>query len=161
MAKKPQDIKTIDESSDSKSVKDYMTVDPKFVTPQTTISEVANLMAELGTGSLPVGNKEKLVGFITDRDIVIRGIAKELNPQNTPIEKIITDEVLYCYENNDLKEVAKNMRENEVLRLVVLDENKKFKGVITHSQLAQAAIEEDDGELYEEVTELACYDKIS
>ena len=160
MTTKPQEIKTVKDSSDN-SVKDFMTKDPKYVSPQTTIQEVANMMADLGTGSLPVGNKEKLLGFITDRDIVIRAVAKGVNPSTTAVQTIITDKVLYCYEDNELTDVAENMKNNEVLRLVVLDNNKMFKGIITHGQLAKAAIDNDDNELCKKVAELACYDKIS
>lgn len=161
MITKPQDLETVQKSStNKKSVKDYMTKNPEMVSSSTTIREAATKMESLNTGSLPVGNEEKLEGFITDRDIVVRAVTEGFDTETVTIDKIMTDKVLYCYEDNDLIAVANNMKDNEVLRLVVLDNNKKFKGVITHSQLAKAAIEEDSFDLCKKITELACYDKI-
>ena len=108
MTTKPQDLKIIKESStaDNKSVKDYMTKSLEFISPGTTIKEAAIKMASLNTGSLPVGDEEKLNGFITDRDIVVRGIAEGIDSESVTVEKIMTDKVLYCYEDNDLVAVA-------------------------------------------------------
>jgi CBS domain-containing protein len=161
MTTKPSEIKTTNESSSNKSVKDYMTKNPEAISPKTTIKEAAKKMRDLNTGSLPVGNEEKLTGFVTDRDIVIKAVAQGLDFESTTIDKIMTDKVLYCYEDNELGAVVDNMKNNEVLRLIVVDENKQLKGVITHSQLAMAAMESDSDELFKKVTELACYDKIS
>lgn len=161
MTTKPKEIKTANGDIGDKSVKDFMTKNPKYISPQTTIKEAASMMLNLGTGSLPIGNKEKLLGFVTDRDIVVRAVAKGLDPASTKVESIMTDKVLYCYEDNELKAIADNMKENEVLRLVVLDDNQMLKGIITHSQLAKASVEKNDSELCRKVSELACYDKIS
>lgn len=160
MTTRPQELKTVKEGFlETKTVKDFMTSNPEIISPQTTIKEAADKMAELNTGSLPVGNDEKLIGFITDRDIVVRAIAEGLS-ETTTIDKIMTDKVLYCYEDNDLEDVAKNMKDNEVLRLVVLDHDKNLTGVVTHSQLAKAAIANDNMNLCKKVTELACYNKV-
>lgn len=159
MTTRPQEIKTV-ANNDRKSVHECMTKNPEYLTPQASIKEAALTMASLDTGSLPVGNKEKLLGFITDRDIAIRAVANGLDPEKTAVEEVMTDEVLYCFEDNDLEAVADNMRDNGVLRLVVLDHNKKFRGIVTHSQIAKAAIEMGDTDLCRKVTELACYDKI-
>lgn len=161
MTTKPQQIKTAKDSNlNDQSVESHMTKNPKYILPQASLKEAANMMENLHTGSLPVGEKGKLSGFITDRDIVIRAITKGLDPETTTVEEIMTNKILYCYADNELKAVADNMKDNEVLRLVVLDDDKMLKGIITHSQLAKAAVENNDHELCRKVTELACYDKI-
>lgn len=156
MTTKPKEIKIVGDSDNGKRVKEYMTENPEVISPQSTIREAANIMESVNTGSLPVGNKRKLLGFITDRDIVNRAVAEGLDPEVATVEDIMTEKVLYCYEDSELKAVADNMKENKVLRLVVLDKNKMFRGVITHSQLARAAIETDDHELCKKVAELGC-----
>lgn len=161
MTTKPQRMETVEDSTlNVNSVESHMTKNPKYISPRASIKEAANMMESLHTGSLPVGEQEKLSGFITDRDIVLRAIARGLNPETTSVEEVMTNKILYCYTDNELKAVADNMKDNEVLRLVVLDNDKMLKGIITHSQLAKAAVENNDHELCRKVTELACYDKI-
>jgi CBS domain-containing protein len=141
-------------------VKDYMTKNPDYLTPETTIKEAAVKMSELNTGSLPIGNEVKLLGFVTDRDITIKAVAEGLDIEETTIDKIMNNKVLYCFENDELEKVIDNMQENKVLRLVVLDDEKQFVGVINHSQIAKAAVDEKDEQLCEKTAELACYNKL-
>jgi len=143
-----------------KIVKDCMTNNPEVISPDTNIKEVAKKMLDLNSGSLLVGNEEKLTGFVTDRDIVIRAVAEGLDPETVTIDKVTTDKILYCYEDNTLDAVLDNMKDNEVLRLAVLDNNKKLTGVITHGQIAKAAAGSEDVILLKKVAELACYDKV-
>jgi CBS domain-containing protein len=145
--------------SEELTVKDFMTKDPEFVSPETTLKEVADKMAELNTGSLPVGSKDELSGFVTDRDIVVEAISEGKDPESTTIDKIMTDEVVACHQDDSLEEACDNMKENEVLRLVVKDENERIVGVITHGQIAKAAIEANDNSLCKKVAEVASYDK--
>lgn len=145
----------------SRYVKDYMTKNAEYIMPDTTLKDAANKMVELNTGSLPVGNGDKLLGFITDRDITVKAVAQGLDPEQTTVDKIMTKEVLYCYENTELESALSNMKENEVLRLIVLNNDKKFVGVITHGQLSKAAIDKNDMDLCKKTTELACYDKVA
>ncbi len=147
--------------TDEMTVKNCMTKDPECINPDATIKEAANKMNELNTGSLPVGNAEELVGFITDRDIAIKAISKGKDPEITSVDEIMTDEVIACHENDELADVCDNMKQNEVLRLIVRDENEKFVGVITHGQIAKAAMEHNDESLCKKVVEIACYDKIA
>jgi CBS domain-containing protein len=140
----------------NKMVKDCMTRDADYIKPETTLKEAAEKMLKLDTGSLPVGDGEKLLGFITDRDITVRAVAKGLDPKNTRVDKVMTNKVLYCFENQSLEDVAENMMENRILRLVVLDDDKMFKGVITHSDISKAT-ENNDNELSEKVVGLACF----
>jgi CBS domain-containing protein len=141
------------------TVKDCMTKDPEIISPETTLKEAANKMSDLNTGSLPVGSEDELTGFITDRDIVVEAVSEGKDPENTTIDEIMKDEVISCYEDDTLEDACDKMQENKVLRLVVLDENEKCVGIITHGQLAKAAIEANDNDLCKKVAQIASYDK--
>src|SRR5260221_6607420 len=101
-------------------VRDAMTRDVRVATPGQTIRDVARLMAEIDAGSLPVGENDRLIGMITDRDIAVRAVARGLGPE-TPVREVMsTDQVMYCFEDDDIDDVAKHMGEVKVLRLPLL-----------------------------------------
>ena len=102
-----------------------------------SIRDVAKFMADADTGFVPVADKDKLVGMITDRDIAVRGVAAGKNP-DTPVSDVMTDDVKYCYEDDDLDEVAKNMGEIKVRRLPVMSRDKRLVGVLALGDVAQA-----------------------
>lgn len=116
-------------------VKDVMTQDCEFVLPSTSLTDAAKKMLELDCGFLPIGNPDtdKLEGVLTDRDIVIRAIAKGMDPSSTKVREIETSKVLYCYEDDSLDSAADSMRDQHVYRLVVVsrENNKQLCGVIT------------------------------
>src|SRR4029077_3609768 len=95
-----------------------MTRNVRLVSPDQTIREAAQLMAEIDAGSLPVGENDRLVGMITDRDIAIRAVAEGKAPE-TKIRDVMSHELLYCLEDQDLSEVSRNMGKNKVRRLPV------------------------------------------
>jgi CBS domain-containing protein len=118
-------------------VRDAMTHDVHVATPMQTIRDVARLMAEIDAGVLPVGENDRLVGMITDRDIALRAVAKGLGPE-TPVREVMSKEqVLYCFEDDDVDDVAKNMGEVKVRRLPVVDRNKRLVGIISLGDVAQ------------------------
>lgn len=116
-------------------VKDVMTKDCEFISPNTTLSEAAQQMLDLDCGFLPIGDarQDKLQGVITDRDIVIRAIAKGMDPTQTTVDQIETGKVFYCYEEDSLDTATASMRDQHVYRLVVVSKanNKRLSGVIT------------------------------
>jgi CBS domain-containing protein len=116
-------------------VKDVMTTEVVIARPDQTISEAARMMAQCDSGALPVGEDDRLVGMITDRDIAIRAIAKELGP-DTPIREVMSKEVLYCFLDEDVEHVADNMGEQQVRRLPVLDRDKRLVGIVSLGDLA-------------------------
>lgn len=115
-------------------VKDVMTTECQYVQPNTTLSEAAQQMAQRDCGFLPIGDpqKDKLQGVITDRDIVVRAIAKGLDPSSTTVEDIETGRVLYCYAGDSLEDAANSMHDQRVYRLVVVSrDQKRLCGVIS------------------------------
>jgi CBS domain-containing protein len=94
-------------------------------------------MAEIDAGVMPVGENDRLVGMITDRDIAIRAIGEGKGP-DTPVREVMTTEqVLYCYEDEDLDHVAKNMSEQQVRRLPVVNRDKRLVGIVSLGNIAQ------------------------
>jgi CBS domain-containing protein len=85
-----------------------MTNDVKTASPNQSIRDAARLMAQIDAGVLPVGENDQLVGMITDRDIAIRAVGADKGPQ-TPIRNIMSKEVMYCFEDDDLYDVVQNM----------------------------------------------------
>ena len=108
-------------------VKDAMSAHVKIANPSQSIREAARLMAELDCGCLPVGEEDRLVGMVTDRDIAVRAVAEGMSLK-TPIREIMSLEVKYCFEDAELDEVAQNMADIKVRRLPVLDHNKDDAG---------------------------------
>lgn len=117
------------------TIEDVMTDDVEYVPSDMTLEEAACMMKELDCGFLPLGDdpQGKLQGVVTDRDIVMRGVAEGLDPKNTTIQEVKTDKVLYCYRSDNLQDAAYSMRDKHVNRLIVLDspESKRLCGVVT------------------------------
>jgi CBS domain-containing protein len=107
-----------------------MTRDIQIANPQDTLQAVAQKMASTDTGFLPVGDNDRLVGMVTDRDIVIRGVAKGLDGNGT-VQDVMTRDVKYCFENDEVEDVIMNMGDIQVRRLVVLNDDKRLSGVVS------------------------------
>lgn len=116
-------------------VSDAMTTDVRLISPDAALCEAARLMSELDIGALPVAEDDRLVGMLTDRDIVVRAVAQELSPHAT-VRQVMSPEVLYCFADQDLDEVADNMSEEKIRRLPVLDRDKRLVGIISLGDLA-------------------------
>ncbi len=116
-------------------VKKAMTDNVKIVSPDQSIREAAQLMAQLDCGCLPVGEQGRLVGMITDRDIAVRAVAQGMSLK-TPIRDVMSPEVRYCFEDTELDAVAQNMAEIKVRRLPVLNQQKRLVGIVSLGDMA-------------------------
>ena len=119
------------------TINQVMTPDIVIARPEQTIADAARMMAKADIGSLPVGDDDRLVGMLTDRDIVIRAVAKGLSA-DTPVREIMTGTIRYCYDDQDVAEVARNMAELGVRRLPVVNRDKRIVGFVALSNIAQA-----------------------
>jgi CBS domain-containing protein len=95
------------------------------------------MMADCDSGVLPVGENDRLVGVITDRDIAVRGVAEGKSP-DTKIRDVMSPDVRYCYEDEDITAVLRNMGDLQVRRLPVLSRDKRLVGIVSLSDLATA-----------------------
>jgi CBS domain-containing protein len=124
-------------------VSDCMTRDVRVAAPNQSLREAAALMAELDVGILPVGENDRLVGMISDRDIAVRGVACGRGPDST-VSEVMTDTVKYCFADQSIEEVSRNMGDIQVRRLPVVDRDKRLVGIISLSDIANGdgAVEE-------------------
>jgi CBS domain-containing protein len=116
-------------------VRDAMSSDVRIANPNQSIRDAAMLMAEIDAGSLPVGENDRLVGMITDRDIALRAIALGKGP-DTPVREVMSEDVKYCFEDNEIDEVAQNMADIKVRRLPVLNKSKRLVGIVSLGDFA-------------------------
>jgi CBS domain-containing protein len=134
-------------------VNEVMSKDVKVVDPGETVSVAAQSMAELDVGALPVGEGDHLVGMITDRDIVVRGIAQQLDPRTTAIRDVMSPGISFCFEDEEIDEVAQQMAGLQVRRLPVLNREKRLVGVVSLGDLAQDADSRVTGDALQGVSE--------
>jgi CBS domain-containing protein len=118
-------------------VSEVMTKDVRLIEPTQTIREAARLMAEMDAGIMPVREGDRLVGMITDRDIAVRAVAEGKGP-DTPIREVMTQDVKYCYEDDDTDDVARNMADIQVRRLPVLTREKRLVGIVSLGDMAMS-----------------------
>jgi CBS domain-containing protein len=116
-------------------VAEAMTPGVQTVKPDQSIVEAAKAMADCDCGALPVEQDDRLVGMLTDRDIVIRALAQGKSP-DTRIRDIMSADIKYCFEDDDLDDVARNMGDIQVRRLPVVDKNKRLVGILSLGDIA-------------------------
>jgi len=123
-------------------IRDVMTRDVELIGPESTIQHAASRMAEADIGLLPVGEGDRLIGMVTDRDIAIRGVANGKNPTKTKVRDVMTEKVLYCFEDDEAELAAESMSELQIRRMPVVDADKRLIGVVS---LADLALKHDTG----------------
>ncbi len=124
--------------SNAKTVKDIMTSKVEWVKPETKLSEIATRMQQNDCGSVLIGENDRLVGVVTDRDIVTRAVAKGLGA-DVQAKQIMSTKVLYCMEGDSIEDAAENMAKAQVRRLVVLNDKKRMVGILSLGDIASAA----------------------
>jgi len=118
-------------------IRDVMTRDTKLTSPDDTLGHAAQMMTACDCGVLPVAEGDRLVGMITDRDIAIRGDARGCDPTRTSVRQVMTHEdVKYCFDDEDIDHVARNMAQLQVRRLPVLNRHKRLVGIVSLSDLS-------------------------
>jgi CBS domain-containing protein len=117
-------------------VSEVMTREVKIGSPDDLLQQAAQLMEQNDFGMLPIGEKDRLVGMLTDRDIVIRAVARGLSPQQTKVREVMSADVKYVYEDESIEDAARNMSQLQVRRLPVLDRKKRLVGIVSLGDLA-------------------------
>ena len=119
------------------TIKEVMTRDVHLMRPDQSIREAAELMARTDVGSLPVSDDDRLIGMLTDRDLALRAVARGLGPE-TAVRDVMTADIKYCHEHEDVAHVARNMAELGIRRLPVVNAEKRLVGIVALSNIAQS-----------------------
>jgi CBS domain-containing protein len=114
---------------------DIMTRDVRLANPSQKLREVAAEMESRDIGVLPVGENDRLVGMITDRDMAVRGISRGLGP-DAAVRDVMSEDVHYCFEDQDIEGLARKMADEQIRRLPVLNHDKRLVGIISLCDLA-------------------------
>lgn len=116
-------------------VREAISRDVQIADPTETIEDAARMMVDQDLGALPVGDGDRLVGMVTDRDIVVRAVAAGRGP-GTKIREVMSAEVKYCYEDDNIDSVSRNMGDIQVRRLPVLNRDKRLVGILSLGDMA-------------------------
>jgi CBS domain-containing protein len=134
-------------------ISDVMTRDVESISPNATVQAAAQRMKELGVGPLPVCENQNVVGMVTDRDITLRAVACGLDPTKARVRDVMSDEVVCCFEDQEVEVAARMMQSKQIRRVLVVDRDKKLVGIITLADLAAEALnKERAGEILQEVS---------
>lgn len=134
-------------------LREIVTKDPEVIGPDDMICEAGRKMKQADIGMLPVCDNGRLVGCLTDRDLAIRAVAQGSDPLSTRVREVMTPEIYYAFEDDEIEKAAKLMEEKQVRRLPVLNKTKKLVGIVS---LGDFATRTHDSELVEEVLEEVC-----
>jgi CBS domain-containing protein len=138
-----------------KQVKDVMTSGVRTLGPKDTLVLAAQAMEELDVGSLPVCDGQRILGMVTDRDIVVRGVAQDLAPGETRLEDVMSAQVEWVFEDEGLAEVAAKMQQLQIRRLPVLDRDKRLVGILSLGDLAAKGDVQQAGAALADISEPA------
>lgn len=135
-------------------ISEIMSSECKWLPRNATVKEAARIMRDQDFGFLPVGctDMDKLVGTITDRDICLKVVAEGRDPEQVSVEEIMTENVLYCYDDEDVNKVCDNMSDIRVRRLPVVNRDKRLVGVVSFGDLSQGANDKKISATQQEIT---------
>ena len=104
--------------------------------PEESLQDAARRMRELDVGTLPVFERDRLVGIVTDRDITVRAVAEGIDPRTHHVRDAMTRDVVYCYDDQDVVDAVQLMEQRQIRRLVVLNRAEKLAGIVSLGDLA-------------------------
>ena len=133
-------------------VKDVMHRGVEWVEPETPITEIARKMLDEDIGAVPVGENDRLVGMVTDRDIVTRGLARVKNYLDLVAKDVMSKPIVYARADEDVEDALHIMVKNQIRRLPVIDENKRLAGILSLGDITQKAGRELAGEVMRSVS---------
>jgi CBS domain-containing protein len=120
-------------------ISELMHKNVEVIEETSTVMDAARKMAELDVGVLPVrGGNDKVVGMVTDRDIVVRALAKGENPESMAVTKVMTNKVEWCFDDETVETASKKMSEKQIQRLLVMNRDKRLVGIVSLADLSRA-----------------------
>ena len=138
-------------------IKDIMSNNCDWIAPESTLAEAAQAMKDKDIGFLPIGENDRLIGVVTDRDITTRAVADNLDAA-VQVRDVMTPKVMYCYDDQSVNEICENMADIKVRRLPVVNRDKRLIGTVSLGDLSQAQAQKS-GESLQCITE--CESKAS
>lgn len=136
-------------------IADVMTRGVRTLSPHDSVVMAAKTMEEMDVGVIPVCDGERLVGIVTDRDIVLRAVAQNRANEDTHLDAVMSGEPCWCFEDQSIDEVVESMREGQLRRMPVVDRQQQLVGIVTLGDLAVKADESQAGEALEQISEPA------
>jgi CBS domain-containing protein len=119
----------------------------EWVSPETPIAQVAKKMKDLDVGSLPVGENDRLIGMVTDRDLACRGLSDGRDVSRLTARDVMSKGIVYCSDTEDLEDAIRLMEEKKIRRLPVINEDKRMVGMLSLGDVSHAASREISGEV--------------
>ncbi len=133
-------------------VKEAMHKGVEWVPPTTPVTKLAELMLKHDIGSIPIGEDDRLIGMVTDRDIVVRGLANGRDPKTLTARDVMTKGVVWCREDEDLDDATRTMELKQIRRLPVINRGKRMVGMLSLGDISEACDEEMSGEVLQAVS---------
>lgn len=132
-------------------VKQAMHSGAQWVEPRTPLTEIARLMREHNIGAIPIGDNDRLVGMVTDRDIVCRGLAAGLDLTSATARDVMSKGIFYCRDTQEVADAARTMEQNKVRRLPVINEDKRLVGILSVGDISRTGERALCGEIVQAV----------
>ena len=141
----------------AKLIREVMTRDVEVIRPNDTLRDAARKMRDLDVGPIPVCDGQRVQGMITDRDIVVRAIAEDMNPAQTRVADIMSQGISYCFDDDEAEKVLERMEEEQLRRFIVVDRDKKLVGIVALADLAGEESGQRVGKALEGISEPASH----
>jgi CBS domain-containing protein len=135
-----------------KSVKEVMTSNPTTVEANASVVEAARIMRDEDTGIVPITENGRLIGTVTDRDIVVRVLADSKEPQSTTVREVASTDLVTVDPQQELDQALRLMASHQVRRLPVVEEDGQLVGIVSQADVARQANDKRTGELVEEIS---------
>lgn len=136
----------------TKIVKQIMHEGVAWVPPSTPIHELARLMREQDIGAIPIGENDRLIGMVTDRDIVCRGLIDGKDPRRLTARDVMTKGIFVCRTEDDIEDATRTMELKQVRRLPVINKEKRMVGMLSLGDVSDACEQDLSGELLQALT---------
>jgi CBS domain-containing protein len=133
-------------------VKEVMTPQAEWIGPDTPLVDAAKKMRDMDVGSLPVGENDRVIGMVTDRDIACRGVAENMTPAEAQVRSVMTKDIVWCFDDLDIADAAHMMEDRKIRRLTVMNHDKRMVGILSVDDLSQRASHALSGKVIEQVS---------
>ena len=122
-------------------VKSFMHKGAQWMTPDTSLKALANTMLQQDIGAIPIGENDRLIGMVTDRDITVRAVANGKDVSTLTARDVMTKDIVWCRDSDDVTHAANIMQSKRIRRLPVIDKNKRMVGILSLGDLSHTATE--------------------